>query len=255
VVFKRKRADGAQPADDAGRRPTDTELIGMVHARLRADEPALFAAARVRDSRIVGRTWSVMALPNHSGHPNHFDIGFVPSLGNTRDVPVVTDCVQGLGTPAEAAQMAVEIWRETAGACFLELLTRHGDYADHRGADDPDGIRGWHTVASGVIAYGPDEASSRQLRTAMIGNRIMPTLTRVLVPHFQPHHVNGVKFLLSRGADQALTAEVRINGFPDEAASRALAALPWPTLAAGAVARFYAVAMRTWTEPEEYDPD
>lgn len=196
-----------------------------------------------------------MALPNHSGHPNHYDIGFVPELSSARDMQVVADCVQGLGTPAEAAQMAVDIWRETAGACLLELLTRHGHYADHRTGDDPDGIRGWHTVASGVIAYGQDESASRQLRTAMIDNRVMPSLTSVLVPRFQPHHINGVKFLLSRGADQSLTTEVRINGFPDDRATRALAALPWPTLSAGAVARFYAVAMHRWAEPDEYDEE
>ncbi len=40
------------------------------------------------------------------------------------------------------------------------------------------------------------------------------------------------------------TAEVRVNGEPHQAASQALAALPWPEVTAPATARFYAVAVR-----------
>jgi hypothetical protein len=58
----------------------------------------------------------------------------------------------------------------------------------------------------------------------------------------RPAH-NGIKVFYRRTPTSAI-AEVRVNGVPHEAASQALAALPWPEVTAPTTARFYAVAVR-----------
>jgi hypothetical protein len=43
-----------------------------------------------------------MMIHNHSDHPNHFDIGFTPSMNDPGQL-IIVDCFQGTGETAQAA--------------------------------------------------------------------------------------------------------------------------------------------------------
>jgi hypothetical protein len=133
--------------------------------------------------------------------------------------------------------------RETSGASFLEMLTGQGDNAGHLPGDHPAGIDGWHTVASGVIAYGSDSESNELLQAAMLENLVMQRLSGSIVPLLDRDLPNGIKFLVAVNAEASIVAEVRVNYAHAEDASAQLAELPWPQLKAGAIARCFAVAL------------
>jgi len=225
-------------------RPSDDAFLALLHKKVLAEEPVLLKKASIRNGILVGgQGWSVMVLPpSHSDNPNHYDLGFVPNL-EAEDHRVIVDCVKGFGTPAQAVDDVLHIWRETSGACFLELLTMREKYASHLEGDHPSGIAGWHTVASGVIAYGSDDATNNRMRDAMLDNRVMHALSGSIVPTLDPRGANGIKFFYIRASDQRVTAEVRINGQVDEQATEALIALDWPDVSYGAAVRCYAVAL------------
>jgi hypothetical protein len=235
VIWKRTPAPPQRPGDDE-----IMQLLGNALAQL---APPLVDGTHIRDGCLVGaQGWALMALPNHTDDPRHFDIGFVEST-RAPDAAVIPDCISGIGSPEQAAGMMAHIWQETSGACLAELLTRRGEYATHLDSSDPAGLPGWHTVVSGVLGYGADQASSDALRDALFDNRVLRTLAPQLLPALDRPAHNGIKVFYQR-TPTGSSAEIRVNGRPDQAASEALAALPWPPVAAPAIARFYAVAVR-----------
>lgn len=138
--------------------------------------------------------------------------------------------------------MMVQIWRETSGACLAEMLTRRSEYAFHIDGSHSSGLPGWHSVVSGALAYGPDAASNDALQAALLDHEVLRTIAPQLVPALDRPTHNGIKVFHHRTPTSA-TAEIRVNGRPDQAAGRALAALPWPNVTAPTWARFYAVAV------------
>jgi hypothetical protein len=205
----------------------------LLRGRLLDIAPSIATGSRVDDGILVGRGgWSLTALPNHTGRPGHFDIGFVPRTG----APVLADCISGTGPMETAVRSMLHIWSSTSGACFLSMVDPAGSYGATRlDGTNPSGVAGWHTVVSDVLSYGTDPAA---LRTALTRRPVLRETAPVLN---RPSH-NGIKVYLHR-TPTSTTGEVRVNGVPDAAASQALAALPWPSVTAPATARFYAVAV------------
>jgi Family of unknown function (DUF6348) len=201
--------------------------------------PSLVEGCQIRNGIMAGvQGWGLMALPNHTDDPRHFDIGFAvaPQPG------VIADCINGIGSAHEAAAMMVRIWRETSGACLAEMLTRRSEYASHLDGSDPAGLPGWHSVVSGVIAYGSDPASNDALQAALLDHAVLRAIAPQLLPALDRPAHNGIKVYYFRSPTSAI-AEIRVNGERHEPASQALAALPWPKVNAPAIARFYAVAV------------
>lgn len=218
----------------------------MIMERLRETlaeiAPPLVDGCQVHNGMLIGAPgWAVMALPNHTDDPSHFDIGFAASLESTQP-SILSDCITGLGPPHEAAAMMAHIWSQTSGACFAEMLTRRGEYASHLDDSDSAGLPGWHSIVSGVLAYGPDSSSSGTLQAALLDHEVLRTLGVLLTPALDRSTHNAIKVFYQRAPISAV-AEIRINGVPHPEASRALAELLWPEVAAPAIARFYAVAV------------
>lgn len=202
--------------------------------------PPLVDGCQIRNGMLAGaQGWGLMVLPNHTDDPRHFDIGFILSP----QPAILADCISGIGSAHEAAAMMVRIWRETSGACLAEMLTRRGEYASHVDGSDSVGLPGWHCVVSSVLAYGPDPASNDTLQAALVDRDVLRAIAPQLVPVLDRPAHNGIKVFYHRTPTSA-TAEVRVNGVPHQAASQALAALPWPEVSAPTTARFYAVAVR-----------
>ncbi len=185
--------------------------------------------------------WSLMMLPNHTDSPGHFDIGFNTALDSGRS-GVAIDCISGVGPMRDAVEQALRIWIETSGACFLELLTMKGKFATHLHGSGPDGIPGWHAVASRVTGYshGTDESGSDALRDAMVRNAVLNRLADRVLPLLTRPASNGIKIFYFRKPDAAI-AEIRVNGVADAAAltsgqSRSASACD------AAIVRCYAVA-------------
>lgn len=232
-----KRPPPWDPA--SGRRPGDDQLMALLRARLLEIAPAIATGSTVDHGVLVGRGgWSLMALPNHTGRPGHFDIGFVPKT-KAPDAQVLADCISGTGPMETAVQNMLRIWSATSGACFLTMVDPATDHGAARiDGSSPNGVDGWHLVVSDVLGYGTDTASTRTLQTALAET---PVLRETAPALNRPRH-NGIKVYLHK-TPTSTTGEVRVNGVPDAAASQALAALPWPPVTAPATARFYAVAV------------
>jgi hypothetical protein len=238
MIWKRRRSPN--PPE----RPSNDEIMELLRDALGEIAPALVDGCQIRNGMMVGTQgrgpgWGLMALPNHTDDPRHFDIGFFLAP----QPAIVPDCINGVGSPPEAAAMMVRIWRETSGACLAEMLTRRGEYASHVDGSDSIGLPGWHSVVSGVPAYGPDRTSNDTLQAALVDRDVLREIAPQLVPALDRPAHNGIKVYYHRTPTSA-TAEVRVNGEPHQAASQALAALPWPEVTAPATARFYAVAVR-----------
>lgn len=184
--------------------------------------------------------WSVMLLPNHGGDPAHFEIGFVPSA-TAAEHPVILDDLTGFGVADRTVAHVLHLWRQTSGACFLEMITRRGRFAAHLDGGGSIGVPGWHTIASGVIGYGPDDEANAALQGAMLRGKALHRLGDLLRPLLDRPANNGIK-LLYRQAGPTVTADVSVNGVADEAASRALAELDWPVVDADTSVRCFAVA-------------
>ncbi|MBC6469923.1 DUF6348 family protein [Actinomadura alba] len=201
--------------------------------------PPLVKDCQIRNGTMGGaQGWRLTALPNHTDDPRHFDIGFTVSPQSM----VLTDCISGIGSAHEAAAMMAHIWRETSGACVAEMLTRRSEYASHLDGSDPAGLPGWHSVVSGIVAYGPDPTSNNALQAALLDHEVLRAIAPQLVSALDRPAHNGIKVFYQRTPTSA-TAEIRVNGAPHQAAGQALAALPWPKVTAPTIARFYAVAV------------
>ena len=228
-----------QPWDPAsGRRPSDDQLMELLRGELLAVAPSIAAGSAVDHGLLAGRGWSLTALPNHTGRPGHFDIGFVPATG-APDAQVLADCISGTGPMAGAVRTMLRIWTATSGACFLTMVDPGGEHGAVRlDGSSPAGIAGWHTIVSDVLGYGTDVPANQVLQTALMER---PVLRETAPALNRPRH-NGIKVYLHK-TPTSTTGEVRVNGVPDAAASQALAALPWPPVTAPTTARFYAVAV------------
>jgi hypothetical protein len=228
-----KRPPPWDPA--SGRRPSDDQLMELLRGKLLEVAPPIAAGSTVDEGVLVGRGWSLTALPNHTGRPGHFDIGFVAVPG----APVIADCISGTGPMETAVRHMLRIWAGTSGACFLAMVDPPREsHAVRLDGADPAGIEGWHTLVSDVIGYGTDPESTHALQTALMERPVL----RETAPKLDRPRDNGVKVYLHR-TPTATTGEVRVNGTPDAAATQALAALPWPEVTAPTTARFYAVAL------------
>jgi hypothetical protein len=220
-----------RPWDPATGRPSDDQLMDLLRSRLREIAPQVAAGSRVDQGVLEGRSWSLLALPNHTGRPSHFDIGFsAPGIA-----PVIADCISGTGPLKDAVDQMLDVWAQTSAACFLQLVSPGGSFADRLPGSDPRAVPGWETIVSAVIGYGV-EAS--ELGEAMSARSVLRELALEL-PRDRPH---GIKVYLHRTPAET-TGEVRINGVVDAAASHSLAAMDWPEVKGPTTARFYAVAV------------
>jgi hypothetical protein len=234
VIWKRGRSPN--PPE----RASSDEIVELLRDALGEIALPLVDGCQIRNGMLAGvQGWRLMTLPNHTDNPRHFDIGFILSPRPA----ILEDCISGIGSPHEAAAMMARIWRDTSGACLAEMLTRRGEYASHVDGTDSAGLPGWHSVASGVLAYGPDPTSNDTLQAALLDHEVLRAIAPQLVPALDRPAHNGIKVFYRRTPTSAI-AEVRVNGVPHEAASQALAALPWPEVTAPTTARFYAVAVR-----------
>jgi hypothetical protein len=209
-----------RPWDPATGRPSDDQLMDLLRSRLLEIAPRVAAGSRVDHGVLEGRGWSWLALPNHTGRPSHFDIGF------TLDSVVIADCVSGTGPLKDAVAQVLDIWAATSGACFLALVSPGG-------GPDSDAVPGWASVVSPVAGYGPE-----QLREAMKPREVLRELALTL-PRDRP---SGIKVYLHKTPAET-ASEVRVNGVVDVAASQMLASLSWPVVEGPATARFFAVAV------------
>jgi Family of unknown function (DUF6348) len=233
MIWKRRRSPN--PPE----RPSNDEIMELLRDALAETAPPLIDGCQIRNGMMAGaQGWGLMTLPNHTDDPRHFDIGFILAP----QPAIVEDCINGIGSPPEAAAMMVRIWRETSGACLAEMLTRRSEYASHVDGSDSVGLPGWHSVVSGVLAYGPDPTSNDTLQAALVNRDVLREIAPQLVPALDRPAHNGIKVYYHRTPTSA-TTEVRVNGKPHQAASQALAALPWPEVTAPTTARFYAVAV------------
>jgi hypothetical protein len=213
-----------RPWDPATGRPSDDQLMDLLRSRLREIAPEVAAGSRVDEGVLEGRSWSLLALPNHTGRPSHFDIGF--TVGSS---PVIADCISGTGPLKDAVGQMLDVWERTSAACFLQMVSP-GSRPPGAGLA---GVPGWETIVSAVMGYGVGA-----LREAMSSREVLRELGLEL-PGGRPH---GIKVYLHKTPAET-TGEVRVNGAVDAGASQALAAMEWPEVKVPSTARFYAVAV------------
>ena len=104
------------PWDPAAGRPSDDQLMALLRSRLLEIAPSVAAGSRIDHGVLEGRGWSWQALPNHTGRPSHFDLGF--TVGSA----VIPDCISGSGPLREAVAQVLDVWAQTSAGCFLELV-------------------------------------------------------------------------------------------------------------------------------------
>lgn len=175
----------------------------------------------------------------HGGgmNPGHVDV-CVALDQDQPDAPVIVDCVSGIGdTPEQAAENAAHLWAGTTGSALMELMTARGEFADHYGAAEPDGLRGFHVVHSPALVYGIDPAP---LRDWVPANPLLPALSTTLPGHLTAP-LNGVKILFGGSPGEEIV-EVRVNGAVAGDVSAALATMDWPRTARPAFARIFLLA-------------
>jgi hypothetical protein len=212
--------------------------MDLLRGKLLEIAPEVAAGSRIDQGILVGRQpWSLMALPNHTGRPSHFDIGFAPDVKSPGS-RVIADCISGTGPLSDAVGQMLHVWSQTSGACFLEMIDPGARHAARLDGTDPAGIPGWHTIVSDVVGYGTDLGSAEALQKALAERPVL----RETSPRLPWERHNGIKVYLHK-TPTGTTGEVRVNGVPDAAASQSLAAMPWPSVSAPSTARFYAVAV------------
>jgi hypothetical protein len=219
-------------------RPTDDQAMTLLRGKLEELAPGFTRDCVVKNGMLLdlGVGWSVMVLPNHTDSPVHFDLGF--SSGFKK--PLIADCISGIGEGRAAFDSLLHIWAETSGACFLEMTAGEG-YATHL-TEGPAALPGWHTISSGVIGYGVDDATNDALQAAMLDSDLLGVLGEDISADFDRPELNGIKAYLCR-TPTVTVAEIRINGHAARRASDAMARLPWPEVTETSIARFYAVAV------------
>ncbi|MFD8077312.1 DUF6348 family protein [Streptomyces sp. NPDC059718] len=218
----RRRAHQAQPREE---RLSDLEFLALVKASLERFAPGVTSGAEFKGNSLLSpQGWAVAVAPPHHGGGRHYDLVALPDVSVQPDVPCFTDCVVAMSAdPAQAA----DAWVQTAGACLLELLERRGRFADHAPPEDERGVPGWHSITSGAIAFGLDDAQNQRLREALLDANVLHRIADTFTADLESPFFNAVKVFYG-GQPGAMEAEVRINGERHEAASAAMAALDLP---------------------------
>ena len=198
----------------------------------------------VEGDRVRGEgTLAVVAVTHGDEVTGHLDLGVVLDVDRP-EVPIIWDCAAGLGATAQAAtERAIETWAQTTASAVIELLTQRGDFAQHYGADDPQGLAGWHAIHGPILGWGKG-SNAPDLQRWWIDNPILPLLTEELLASLDRPELNGVKIFFGSDA-MGSTAEVRINGQRAEATSAALLGLGWPRFAEPAYVRSYVLLVHS----------
>lgn len=184
-------------------------------------------------------TTAIMVREHGTGRQVHPDLGFL--LHRDRpDVPAFWDCVAGMGATEDAAlERAITIWSQTTGAAALELLTQRGQFAQHLGAEDPQGFRGWHTIHAPLLGWGVGNRAA-ELQEWGLNHPLLPALRDSIAPALDRKELNGLKLFLGSAGGKRF-AEVRVNGVNAPDATAALTALDWPTFDDFGTLRTYAI--------------
>jgi len=237
---------------------SDLAFLALVKESLEQLAPGVTEEAVLKGSSLVSpQGWVLgMAPPHSSGH--HYDVVALPEVdvtpgaGYQDGLPCFVDCaVAASGDPRHAA----DAWVQTTGACFLELLDRHGRFADRTGPDHARGVPGWYMIASGEVGYGLDATETRRLQAALHEANVLHRLVGLFSADLESPYVNGVK-LFYGGTPGAMQSEIRINGERHEAASAAMAALNLPGPTVFTAVRSYALLLPMSPDGGEpaYDP-
>lgn len=188
-------------------------------------------------------TTAVRLGPPHLDSPGHIDLDFVLDVGDPAKT-TVTDCCSGFSEDVEEAiSDAIRMWADTAASAVLEMLTQEGRFGPHFDDGHPAAFPGWHLVMGGITGWSLGQAST-VLQRWIADTRPWVALAPVLAPALYPKRVNGVKIFIAGGADDFVSAEVRVNGRVHRPSSRALYELGFPPSEEGAVARTYLLLMR-----------
>ena len=217
-----------------------TELeqrLALARAEVARRLSTMYKTWSVVGNAVVGPgTLAVHVEDQHKVGPTHFDIGFVLNRDRS-DVPVIWDCIAGVGrTEEEVISRAVETWATCTASTVLEMLVRDGSFASHFDYENPDGCPGWHVVHGPIIAFGKGSAPTN-LQAWLADTPLLPTLGPMVASAFERPILNGVKLLF--GFAQEDIAEVRVNGVVHEPASRRLKLMKWPRQADAAFTRCY----------------
>lgn len=230
---------GSGSEQPAGRLP-DGEVLGIIAATLTelTGRPWEVVGERVQSP---GSVVVVLGQAEHSDEPGHLHPTFVLNPEHAADTSL-PDCVAGYGaTPREKVEQAVHTWATTTGIAVLELLAQNGQIGHHFPAGDPDGFPGWHAIQGGINGWGVG-AEHDVVQAWAAETPLLPIIAPALAATgFERDQLIGVKAFFGsyRGTD---TAEVRVNGEVDEAASEALRTAAWPRPAdGGAFARTYVI--------------
>jgi len=196
---------------------------------------------------IAGPDGFAILLVDTEGGDTHVDIGIRLQQGRSQrarkiEPSVIWDCVLGHYADIDAAAAeAVNVWRQSAWATVAQLYSRGGTFAfDVHGAE-ADAMPGWHVILSPIQGYGNAESDPEVLQKWIADHPILPALAPQFATSIDPETApHGAKILIG-GSSGNRVAEVKIDGVVNDEASAALAALPWPTPEASAVARMYAL--------------
>lgn len=197
---------------------------------------------RLTDQGLLGPAGATVRLAQR--HPasseGHVDVGF--ALGASSATPTVLwDCVAGFGATVEArARTAAQLWGQTTAGALLELAcSQQGEFADHYRGDEEGGFPGWHIISGAVLGYGAGD-SPGVLQQWWLEHPVLPAVAAALGGSLDERPgPRGIKLLLGGPG----VAEVRLDGEVHEAASDALAALPWPRREPPGFVRSYVVAL------------
>jgi hypothetical protein len=236
MTWMRRRARDGQTA---GARLSDLEFLALVKASLEEVAPGVTEGARLRGNSLMSpaRGWALGVLPRRHGGPGHYDLAAIPDVSIQPDVPMFLDCCVAMnGNPRHAAQA----WAQTAGACLLEFLDRHGRYARHDGPDDERGVPGFHAITSGVTAFGLDIEENQRLRRALLEANVLHRVADSFTKDLHSPFFNGIKVYWG-GLPGQTQAEIRVNGECHEEASAAMTALNLPGPSAFTAVRYYAL--------------
>jgi hypothetical protein len=203
---------------------------------------ALYPGWVVTPNGLVGPGGAAVKLAQRhlSDLEGHVDVQFVLDDAAPHRIGL-WDCVTGYGaTPANRSQSAAGLWAQTTACTWLELkYSQRGQFADHYRGNEAGGFSGWHSIAGAIMGFGMGDSADK-LQQWWLDNPVLPTLARALNDCMTEQDCPyGLKILF--GGD--CVVEVRVNGEHHEAASAALASLPWPRLDPPGFVRSYVLVL------------
>jgi hypothetical protein len=201
MIFRRK------PRLQASTRPSDDWILGQLLEHLAMSAPDVVLGSTVRGGVLHGgEGWELRLLANHTDSPTHVDLGF--SVGGS---DLLIDCVSGIGPWPGAMGSIGYIWHETSGAVLLEMLTGDGKFAGRWRPGEFFGLPNWHTITSGVIAYGRNEDDNHAMQMAMATGDVLKNIA----PHLTLPRArdNGIKLYYFRTPNDAIADAARVKIF------------------------------------------